>query len=313
MIDFDFIALDFETATQSFDSACSIGLAMVRGMKIVDTFYSLIKPPRCQFDPNNIAIHGICPDDVNASPTLDDLFPKISQYFGQYAVLAHNARFDMSVLKSSCTWSSYIENFKYIDTVSLAKDFVPGHKDLLSCATFLGVPLSRHHNALSDAECCANIAIRCIEESGHSNLGSLCFALPNVKIRSFKDLFEHSPSKPHFYPPTVRPSQLTPQGATTDSSHPLYGKTLVFTGELSLGRKDAMQMAINAGAFVRTSVSKKTDYLVVGRQDLSIVGDDGMSGKEEMAHAINEAGQANIKIIDEHRFVALINRLEVPV
>ena len=42
---YDFIAIDFETANSSCGSACSVGIAAVSDLRIVDTYYSLIKPP----------------------------------------------------------------------------------------------------------------------------------------------------------------------------------------------------------------------------------------------------------------------------
>ena len=58
---FDYVAIDFETATHYMGSACSIGIAAVEGAEIVDTFYSLIRPTGNSFDNDNIAIHNIRP------------------------------------------------------------------------------------------------------------------------------------------------------------------------------------------------------------------------------------------------------------
>lgn len=67
-----------------------------------------------------------------------------------------------------------------------------------------------------------------------------------------------------------------------------------------------MQKAVDAGAILRNSISAKTAYLVVGSQDKSIVGEDGMSSKEELAYALNQSGKANIQIICEAQFLALL-------
>ena len=40
----DFAAIDFETANNERSSVCSVGIVIVRDGKIVDKFYSLIKP-----------------------------------------------------------------------------------------------------------------------------------------------------------------------------------------------------------------------------------------------------------------------------
>ena len=310
---YDFIALDFETANGDFNSACSVGIAAVLDGVIQDTFYSLINP-NCNFDPKNTEIHGISASDVSGAPDFSAVWKKISPFFGECAVLAHNAQFDMSVLKSSHPWPESIPDFKYIDTVALCKDFVPGPKNLTHCAEYFCINMGSHHNALDDAMTCAKLAICCIEHSEFGNLGALCFALPNVKIHNFSDLTlrnspfsNHAKRIPFAY---VRPADIKATVENINPNNPLYGKSLVFTGELSIERSQAMQLAINAGGVVKTSVSKKTDYLVVGKQDLQLVGSDGMSTKEEKAYALNNSGSANIKIIDETAFLKLINQLE---
>ena len=72
-----------------------------------------------------------------------------------------------------------------------------------------------------------------------------------------------------------------------------------------------MQMAVNSGALVKTAVSKKTDFLIVGRQDTSLVGEDGMSTKEERAYDLINSGKADIKIIGETEFISLVNGKEL--
>jgi DNA polymerase-3 subunit epsilon len=40
----DFIAIDFETATQARESAISVGLVKYRDFKPISSYYSLIRP-----------------------------------------------------------------------------------------------------------------------------------------------------------------------------------------------------------------------------------------------------------------------------
>lgn len=61
---FDFVAVDFETANARRSSACSIGIAAVKGLKVVETYHSLIRPEFGRFSGVNIRIHGITPDMV---------------------------------------------------------------------------------------------------------------------------------------------------------------------------------------------------------------------------------------------------------
>lgn len=310
MNSFDFIAIDFETANDRFDSACAIGIAAVSNLEVVETYYSLIRP-FSDFSEANSAIHGITSDDVIDAPIFYEVWPQISHFFGRYAVLAHNALFDMSVLKRSNPWFCNGPEFKYIDTVSLCKEFVPGKKDLAHCAEYLNIPLENHHNALDDAVACARIAIECIRLSGAKNLGDLCFSMPNVKIHNFSELEAQErvvihKAKPKL-PTYVRPADIKQTVECIDASNPFCGKVIAFTGELTIERSEAMQIAVNAGAIVRSSVSRKTDFLVVGIQDKKLVGEDGLSSKEEKAYELNNNGTGHIKIINEQDFLKLAN------
>lgn len=67
MADPVYVALDFETADYQPDSACAVGLAKVRGGEVVDTLYSLIRPPRRRI--LFTWVHGITWKDVQDSPT----------------------------------------------------------------------------------------------------------------------------------------------------------------------------------------------------------------------------------------------------
>ncbi len=93
-----------------------------------------------------------------------------------------------------------------------------------------------------------------------------------------------------------------------DPENPLFGRSIVFTGDLSLSREEAAAAAAQFGALIKSAVSGKTDYLVVGAQDPGLVAADGRSGKEAKAAALNEAGKAHIAILHEEEFLALLQR-----
>lgn len=306
----DFIALDFETACANRNSACSIGIVAVEDCHIVDSYYSLIKPPDLYFEDRNVRIHGITPQMVETAPTLDELWPEIRWMFTPHClVVAHNAGFDMSVFRSSA--SVQIPNFPYVDSMAIAAPLVSGSKSLENCARELDIKLDNHHNALADAEASAKIAIRGIQSASCISMWEYLCKNPNIRINCFdkltlQDELSDRGKRMQKFPPTVRLADVHRTVECIDGNHPLYGKRVVFTGELSISRKDAMQMAVNVGAIVKTSVSGKTDYLIVGKQDTSLVGDDGLSSKEERAYELIACG-AQIKIIQETEFIELVS------
>jgi DNA ligase (NAD+) len=91
--------------------------------------------------------------------------------------------------------------------------------------------------------------------------------------------------------------QIAPGMATGDRrTSPLAGKTFVFTGGLDHFTRESAQQAVEtAGARVSSSVSKKTSYLVVGR-------DPGSK--------LDQARTLGVTILTEQEFAALIGEDE---
>ena len=70
----NFVAIDFETANYSPDSACAIGLVKVVGGEIVDKAVHLIRPPTREFV--FTYIHGLKWKDVARSDDFGTLWPQ---------------------------------------------------------------------------------------------------------------------------------------------------------------------------------------------------------------------------------------------
>ncbi len=73
---------------------------------------------------------------------------------------------------------------------------------------------------------------------------------------------------------------------------PLTGKTVVFTGTLSLSRSEAKEKALQAGAKVSSSLSSKTDYLVIGADP----------GKK-----VDQARELNVAVLTEEEFKNMLD------
>jgi len=157
----NFVAIDFETANSSRSSVCSLAAVTVENGKITRSAYSLIRPPVMMFDKRNIEVHGINPEDVVNKPTFDQLWDRICPHLENKIVIAHNAAFDISVLRSILKeYSLPIPKMKYACTVQIAKKTWPGEENykLNSLAQKFQIEFD-HHNALHDARTCAKVAI----------------------------------------------------------------------------------------------------------------------------------------------------------
>lgn len=304
---YDFIAIDFETATDQMNSACSIGIACVEKFEIKKTYYSLIQPPRNEYLSSNTKIHGLSAKDTADAPLFPEVWNEIAPLFSDCIVVAHNVRFDLSVLKACLDlYHLQVPDFPYIDSIAVSnravKDKTCG-QTLVERAAYFNIPMGTHHNALDDAVTCANIVISSVKTTNRRSLKTYC---SSYKRRATHDFSELHPMK-KLFPSHAQPkvSDITPVAPVADSSHALFGKNVVLTGDLeSLTRPAAMQKIVNVGGIVKSSVSAKTDYLVVGKQDLSVVGSDGLSSKERKAHELIESGK-EIVILNEQEFLDL--------
>lgn len=73
-------------------------------------------------------------------------------------------------------------------------------------------------------------------------------------------------------------------------------------------RVELLKIVADIGGIPSDNIKKTTDFLVVGQQDFRIVGDDGMSSKQEKAVKWIEQG-CGITILSEAEFMQMISGL----
>lgn len=279
---------------------------------IVEEKYYLIQPPDMKFDTKNIGINKLTPIDVKNAPLFPEVWDKIKHYFnGNTIIVAHNAVFDMSVLKDCLIkYKIEIPNFDYVCSIPISTRACGGEKvgaSLEDRAKHFGIDIGQHHNSLDDAKACANLVIECLKIKKRNSLISYCNTYSSISIKHFKDLNplkEFKKSYKRFNKIII--SEIIPTVNNINNSNDFYGKRIVFTGELkSMSRKEAMQKVVNLGGVLKSNISSITDYLIVGVQDKSLVGEDGMSIKEKNAYELIKKGNP-IKILSESDFLNLI-------
>ncbi|MDR2923074.1 MAG: 3'-5' exonuclease [Treponema sp.] len=156
----DFIAIDFETAMYKPNSAISIGLVRYRGYQPVETYYSLIRPPSLYIRPDFTDIHGLTIDDVIDKPDFGYLWENgIRDFLGDTPLAAHNAAFDMGVLRAVLEWYELpVPELRYFCTCRLARRTWPGFKSYALTALAARFDIAYNaHNALDDAMTCGKL------------------------------------------------------------------------------------------------------------------------------------------------------------
>ena len=157
----NYIAIDFETATGSMNSACSVATVEVRDGQLKEGWTTLIQPPGLRFDSFNIGIHGISPKDVADAPTFAEVWEELKERLAGKIVVAHNASFDMGVLKASLL-ANHLQAplFRTCCTVRISRKVWPDLVDhkLNTVGAHLNINF-QHHRALDDARTCAAIPL----------------------------------------------------------------------------------------------------------------------------------------------------------
>ena len=159
----DFAAIDFETANEFPSSVCSVGVVIVRGGEVADTFYSLIHPEPDYYQWFCQRVHGLTPEDTEDAPVFPSVWAQIEPLIEGLPLVAHNSRFDEGCLKSVFrVYRMDYPDYVFYDTLAASRRRfgrrLPNHQ-LQTVAAACGFDLLNHHHALADAEACAAIAL----------------------------------------------------------------------------------------------------------------------------------------------------------
>jgi DNA polymerase-3 subunit epsilon len=176
----DFTAIDFETANSSRASACSVGLVKVRDGRVVDRASWFIRPPHGhdEFSVHNIRVHGIQPEQVQDARRWADQLGDLVAFAGSDVMVAHNAGFDMGVIRGGCE-ASLVETpmMRYLCSVHIARrTYTLDSYRLPSAAMAAGFEGFAHHDALADSEACAAIVVHAARRHGASTMEELAEA-----------------------------------------------------------------------------------------------------------------------------------------
>ena len=160
-----YIAFDVETPNRLNHRMSAIGITVAEDGEIVEEYYSLVDP-ETDFDPFNTWLTGISEESVKDAPTFRELWPKIEGLMSGGVLVAHNATFDLGVLRRclddyDIAWK---KSGPYLCTVQMGRRILPGisHK-LDAMSQYFGLELD-HHHAGSDSRACAEILIRYMEQ-----------------------------------------------------------------------------------------------------------------------------------------------------
>ena len=283
----NFASIDVETANSDLASICQVGITVVRSGEIVEVWSKLINP-ETYFDGINVSIHGIHSNTVSEAQTFKEIYPEISSRLS--GIVVSHTNFDRVSISRACELhgkpmfqTSWIDSAKMVRR-AWPDDYARRGYGLANVANDLGIDF-RHHDAGEDARVAAEIVLRICADTGMDMSEWLKLVTQPIYTESIR------------------------QKSITRESNPegvLHGETLVFTGALSITRRQAADLATVAGCHVQSNVTKKTTLIVVGDQDIRRLSNQDKSSKHRKAESMIEKGQL-IRILTESDFRRLIS------
>ena len=324
---YDFTAIDFETANGFRGSACSVGLTRVRDGRIVEEGYWLMRPPEGydHFDPRNVQIHGITPEAVAGSPRFGEVFGELAAFIGTDTLVAHNAAFDLGVIRSALEVSELSgPAYGFACTVKLSrKSYSLPSYSLPFVAEAAGSPLENHHDAGADARACAAVMIDLGRRHGGGSVAAVAAELgvalghapaytpgdplskATADAKGWRSAGHQVPARQDWalWPQEGENPDPNPEA---DPAHPLFGELVVFTGNLAISRQDAKNRAAHAGARTASRVTRSTTVLVVGDGFAAADLRTGrLTSKAQRVLRMQEAGTP-ISILSEGEFLQMV-------
>lgn len=300
----NFVAIDFETANEKRNSPCSIGIVVVKNGEVTERIHHLIKPKEMRFMPINIGIHGIRPSMVKDESEFNEVWDKIKHHFDGSLVIAHNAAFDISVLRNTLElYNIEAPSFDYMCTMKLSRNFYKqlDNAKLNTVNNFLGYEFN-HHDALADALACSNILLKISDELEIKDINEIS-KLIGVTVGKV-DKYGYSPS-------STKGRVLRTSGKLflRENKRESYNmgafrdEVVVFTGGLgSMTRDEAIMLVRKLGGSVGSSVTKKTTCLVTNAKDIEGLLREEMSNKLKKAVDLRGKGQ-EITFLNEDEFL----------
>ena len=234
-------------------------------------------------------VNGIYPPRVAFCPPFEKVAPYVQDIlYRADKVLAYNCSFEQGFLSSNginpyvLFWCDPMREI--VDYCNAASRGHRSRMALQSAARIIGYDYNAH-DALEDVKATLRV---------HN------FATNSKEAKAQAP----TPTKPKSRSGHV----LYPENKQADPQHPLYGKTLVITGQLPIDREQASLQAAALGAKVRIKLSPRTQILVCGQREEEWAERFGeKSSKIKKAEQMNAEG-ASIEFMSGEKFMELLHQ-----
>ena len=296
-----YLFIDLETTGVNKQSCEIIEIGALRYLngQISDRFQTYVRP--VGLIPKEASeINGITNDMVKDSPDLRIALKSFLDFLSPEDVISgyNIASFDIPILKRDLRSELHFELSNiYFDVMNMvSKSFISvPNKKLSTVAEYFGISSENAHHAVDDCE----ITIHCYEKLLET-VDPVFYSCVEINTPKMCRPTEEDPDTSEYRMNVIR--QECP-------GFSINGKSICLSGSFNYGSKtDVENVIVENGGVVKSTVSKRTDYLIVGS-----IGSDrwkhGQYGtKVVQACSLIESG-SKIKIVSERVLADYLSKL----
>lgn len=299
MKNLDFLLLRTECCNQHKNAPCRIALVGVKDSQICEEVEICIEPLEEDFD---YLSSGMTYLQLKDKGDFKSHWPQIDEYLHKYPfVVATNDGYDAEVMYNAIVRHGVeCSPFTYVTAKNMMRKSIP-----LASYSF--------------SDLCVNYGIHCDSNQPQT----IARVWTDILLKSYQGIESENPDV-FFASHNIRPGHISsaefdrcflkreykPKKRNREDldeskfqpDHLFFGQNVVFTGKLEhFVRDEAERRVDEIGGIAQKNLSKTTNFLVVGKQDLSRVGPDGLSDKQRKAIKYKEEG-CEIEIMTEAEF-----------
>lgn len=156
----DYVVVDLEMTglNAKVDKILEVAAVRIREGKETECFSAIVNP-KVRLKENIIGLTGITQKQADNGAETDETLRQFLAFLGEDILVGQNIIFDFSFLKQWAVNHKIILEKNAVDTLKLARQFLPAEqkKDLESLCEYFGVPRVHAHRALEDARETAQI------------------------------------------------------------------------------------------------------------------------------------------------------------